>query len=103
MGATGSMAGTDQGTRSGTMASTPNSTVTNIEVIPRQSGSAATGAGTVGGAAVGGATGGSMTSDRVYRVTVRMDDGAIRTITQESTPAFAIGDRVRLADDAIAR
>jgi hypothetical protein len=93
----------DQATQSGVMASTPNSTVTNIEVIPRQSGAA--GAGTVAGAAVGGTgtTGGSMTSDRVYRITLRMDDGTVETITQESTPAFSTGDRVRLSGGAVVR
>lgn len=96
-------AGADQASQSGAMAGTPNSTVTNIEVIPRQSGSAA---GTVAGAAVGGSTGttgGSMTSDRVYRITVRMDDGTTQMITQESTPAFSTGDRIRVADGAIVR
>ena len=100
-------AGTGQATQSGAMAGAPNSTVTNIEVIPRQSG-ADTGAGTVAGAAVGGSTstgttGGSMTSDRVYRITVRMDDGTTQMITQESTPAFSMGDRVRVAGGAIVR
>lgn len=88
--------------QSGAMASTPNSTVTNIEVIPRQGGTAG-GAGTVAGAAVGGSTstGGSMTSDRVYRITLRMDDGTTQMITQESTPAFSAGDRVRVAGGAV--
>lgn len=99
-------AGTDQAGQSDAMAGAPNSTVTNIEVIPRQSGSADTGAGTVAGAAVGssgaaGTTGGSMSSDRVYRITLRMDDGTVRTITQESTPAFSSGDRVQLSGGAI--
>jgi outer membrane lipoprotein SlyB len=95
--------GTDQTSQSGVTTGAPNSTVTNIEVIPRQSGDAATGAGTVAGAAVGGSTGSSATSDRVYRITLRMDDGTERTITQESTPSFSSGDRVRLAGGAIVR
>lgn len=112
-GTAGSMAGgtggtaTDQASQSGAMAGTPNSTVTNIEIIPRQ-GASDTGAGTVAGAAVGGSTstgttGGSMTSDRVYRITVRMDDGTTQMITQESTPAFSTGDRVRVAGGTIVR
>lgn len=98
-----STAATDQASQSGAMASTPNSTVTNIEVIPRQSDAAGTGAGTVAGAAVGGATGTSVTPDRVYRITLRMDDGTVETITQESTPAFRTGDRVRMSGNAIVR
>lgn len=92
-----------QSEQSGAMAGISNSTVSNIELVPRQGGDAATGAGTVAGAAVGGTTGASTSADRVYRITLRMDDGTVRTITQETTPAFTTGDRVRLADDAIVR
>ena len=86
--------------------SAPNSTVTNIEIIPRQSGGAGTGAGNVGGTAVGGAntsgtTGSSMASDRVYRITLRMDNGTVQVITQEATPSFSTGDRVRMTSGAI--
>ena len=81
------------------MAATPNSVVTMIEVVPRSG--AATGAGTMAGAAVGGTAGG--TSDRVYRVTVRMDDGSTRVITQEWAPTFRSGDRVNLTGGEIQR
>ena len=63
------------------------------------------GAGTTGAAAVGGsgATGatGSSSTDRVYRVTLRMDDGSTQVITQESTPDFRSGDRVNLASGVV--
>jgi outer membrane lipoprotein SlyB len=63
------------------------------------------GAGTTGAAAVGGsgATGttGSSSTDRVYRVTLRMDDGSTQVITQEITPDFRSGDRVNLTSGAI--
>jgi outer membrane lipoprotein SlyB len=63
------------------------------------------GAGTTGAAAVGGsgATGttGSSSTDRVYRITLRMDDGSTQVITQESTPDFRSGDRVNLNSGAI--
>lgn len=36
-----------------------------------------------------------------YRVTVRMEDGSYRTVSQASAPAFAIGDRVRIVDGAL--
>jgi outer membrane lipoprotein SlyB len=84
--------------------SSPNSTVVSIEVVPR-SASDATGAGTVAGAAVGssatGATGSSMTSDRVYRITLRMDDGSTQVVTQETTPDFRSGDRVNVTSGVI--
>jgi outer membrane lipoprotein SlyB len=76
----------------------------SIDVMPRQlSGTA--GAGTVAGAAVGGsaagATGSSGAADRVYRVTLRMDDGSTRVVTQETTPDYRAGDRVNLSSGAI--
>lgn len=77
----------------------PNSVVTMIEVVPRQGD--ATGAGTLAGAAVGGTAG--ATSDRVYRVTLRMDDGSTRVVTQEWAPTFRSGDRVNLSGGEIQR
>lgn len=84
------------GTETITTSGTPNSVVTSIDVVPRQ---AAGGAGTVAGAAVGGTTGSA--SDRVYRITLRMDDGTSRIVTQESAPAFKTGDRVRMTDETM--
>jgi outer membrane lipoprotein SlyB len=77
--------------------------VLKIEVIPRQSDAA--GAGTVAGAAVGGsgstgATGSPATP--VHRITLRMDDGSTRVVTQETTPDFREGDRVNLTGGTIA-
>ncbi len=37
----------------------------------------------------------------VYRVTVRMDDGSFRTVSQATAPAFAVGDKVRVVQGAI--
>jgi hypothetical protein len=115
-GSAGTMAGTAAGSQDmsqGTSAagastaasSSPNATVVSIDVMPRQ-GTAATGAGTVAGAAVGGsgsagATGSSMETDRVYRITLRMDDGSTRVVTQETTPDYRAGDRVNLTSGAI--
>jgi outer membrane lipoprotein SlyB len=74
-----------------------------IEAIPR---SAAAGAGGTSGAAVGssgtGATGSSATlTEQVYRVTLRMDDGSTRMVTQETTPSYRSGDRVNLTGGVI--
>ncbi|GAB3401340.1 hypothetical protein GCM10027318_08860 [Massilia agilis] len=74
----------------------------SIDVIPR-SASGATGAGSMAGAAVGGSTGGATGSatDRVYRVTLRMDDGSTRVVTQETTPDYRAGDRINLTSGVI--
>jgi outer membrane lipoprotein SlyB len=75
--------------------------VAAIEVVPRQSASAS-GAGSVGAAAVGGSGGSSASaSDRVYRITLHMDDGSTQVVTQETTPDFRTGDRVSLSGGAI--
>jgi len=51
------------------------------------------GAGVIGAAAAGGSTG--MPTDKVYRITVRMDDGSSQMVVVESQPGYRIGDRVR--------
>lgn len=90
-------AGAQASTAAGT-AAPPNSVVTMIEVVPRTGD--ATGAGTMAGAAVGGTAG---ASDRVYRITLRMDDGSTRVVTQEWAPTFRSGDRVNLSGGEIQR
>jgi outer membrane lipoprotein SlyB len=85
--------------------SSPNATVMAVEVVPRQAGSSS-GAGSAGAAAMGssgtaGSTGSSTASDRVYRITLRMDDGSTQVVTQETTPDFRSGDRVNLAGGMI--
>lgn len=36
-----------------------------------------------------------------YRITVRMDDGSFRTLSQPGTPAVAVGGRVRVVDGTV--
>jgi outer membrane lipoprotein SlyB len=57
----------------------------------------------VGGSASAGssASGSSPAADRVYRITLRMDDGSSRVVTQETTPDFRSGDRVNLTGGTI--
>ena len=98
-GAGGASAAGGSADQSASMASTPNSTVTGIEVVPRLATSQAS-AGPVAGAAVSAAAGG-MSADRVYRITMRLDNGETQTITQETTPTFTTGDRVRLSNGGI--
>jgi outer membrane lipoprotein SlyB len=65
-------------------------------------------AATIAGAAGGGLAGRQMEGNmaaagqgQAYQVTVRMDNGAMQTLTQTTQPSVQIGDRVRLADGAI--
>ncbi len=36
-----------------------------------------------------------------YRLTIRMEDGSYRAVSQATTPAFAVGDKVRVKDAAL--
>lgn len=76
-----------------------------IDPVPRSQTMAVDSAGamppTSGGSGTA-ATGGAG-SDMVYRVTVRLDDGTMKAVTQETTPTYQIGDRVRLASGTIQR
>jgi hypothetical protein len=76
--------------------STPNAVVVAIEAMPRQ------GTGAVGGSGTG-TTGSSMGEDTMYRVTLRMDDGTTKVVTQVAAPTFRMGDRVNMSDGMISR
>ena len=39
----------------------------------------------------------------VYRITVRMDDGSFRTLSQALPPSVAVGEAVRISDGAVVR
>ena len=82
----------------------PNAVVLLIESVPRQSGSSAgaAAAGAVGGSGTAGTTGSSM-EDKSYRITLRMDDGTTRIITQDKAPTFRSGDRVNMMDGMISQ
>lgn len=68
--------------------------IQNIEPLQRQDISA----GTVGAAAVGGT---GMSSDKVYRVSLRMDDGSTQQVVVDSMPNYRKGDRVRYNNGAL--
>jgi hypothetical protein len=97
--ATGQTAQTEQ---AASALRTPNSTVTSIEIVQRQ-GAGATGSGTAGASTAAGAATGTTMGERVYRITLRMDDGSSQVITQEWAPTFSTGDRVRMNSGAIQR
>lgn len=111
-----------------TSSATGYGVVQAIDVVPREQ--AGIGLGTVAGAVVGGvlgnqvgsgtgrkaatvagAVGGGMVghqmekntraADDVYRVSVRMDNGAVQTLVQETSPGVQVGERVRLDNGVI--
>ena len=61
----------------------------------------ATIAGAAGGAYAGNTIEKHVKKHTVYRVTLRMDDGSLRTVSQREAPAYAVGDRVRVANGRI--
>jgi outer membrane lipoprotein SlyB len=59
--------------------------------------------GAAGGAFAGDAIEGQMKKQTAWRVTVRLDDGSVRTLQQSAQPPFAVGDRVRIEGNLIER
>jgi len=57
--------------------------------------------GAVGGAVVGHQVEKSARSTKRYDITVRMEDGTIRTLSQEQAPTWRAGDKVRVVNDAL--
>ena len=64
---------------------------------------AATIAGAAGGAYAGHQVEKSMKKARHYEISVRMEDGSYRTITQQSDSGLMSGDKVKIVDGAIVR
>jgi outer membrane lipoprotein SlyB len=61
----------------------------------------ATIAGAGGGAYAGHQIEKNVKKHPVYRVTLRMEDGSQRTVSQREAPAYAVGDRVRVSNGRI--
>lgn len=57
--------------------------------------------GAAGGALAGNAIEKNVKKHYSYRVTVRMDDGSFRAVSQSSAPAVAVGERVRVSDGTV--
>ncbi|MDC8757358.1 hypothetical protein [Janthinobacterium fluminis] len=78
--------------------------VQSIESIPRAQAGSMDSSGSTSQSGTSGTLGGAGSSaDVAYRVTLRLDDGSSKVITQQSQPAFQIGDRVRVANGIIQR
>ena len=60
-------------------------------------------AGAAGGAFAGNEIEKHVKKHTVYRVTVRLDDGRLVTVSKNAAPAFAVGERVRLNGNALER
>lgn len=63
----------------------------------------ATIAGAVGGGYAGHQIEKKVKTTKHYEITVRMEDGSHRTLTQETAPAFAVGDKVKILDGMLQR
>lgn len=63
----------------------------------------ATIAGAVGGGYAGHQIEKKVKTTKHFEINVRMDDGSLRTMVQETEPAFAIGDKVKIIDGALTR
>ena len=63
----------------------------------------ATIAGAVGGGYAGHQVEKKVKTTKHYEINVRMDDSSHRTMVQETPPAFAIGDKVKIVDGALIR
>lgn len=61
----------------------------------------ATVVGAVGGAVAGHQVEKQVKADTSYQISVRMDDGSVRTIHQATPPAWRIGDRVRVQGERL--
>jgi hypothetical protein len=91
-------AGSDSGYGSGTAAQSMPAmapgygVVQAIDQLQRQD----VGVGVMGAAAAGG-----MPTDKVYRVTVRLDDGRMQMVVLESSPSYKIGDRIRYSNGSV--
>lgn len=57
--------------------------------------------GAAGGAYAGNSIEKNINRQTAYRITVRMDDGAYRTISQSHVPAVAAGDKVKVVNGSV--
>jgi outer membrane lipoprotein SlyB len=57
--------------------------------------------GAVGGAVLGNAVEKNVRTTKRYDITVRMEDGTLRTLSQPQAPTWRPGDKVRVVNDAL--
>lgn len=102
--ASGSTANANAAAASGTTtAHNWSGVVIAVDPILRQD-AAAMGVGMAGAAAAGGTMSNQGSpNDKVYRITMRADDGTTQVVILDSIPTYKSGDRVRYRDGAIQR
>ena len=59
--------------------------------------------GAAGGAFAGNAIEGQVKKHTSWHITVRLEDGSVRTLSQDTQPPFAVGDRVRINGSSLER
>lgn len=100
--------GMASGSKSGTASSNTTAhhwtgVVIAVDPILRQD-AAAMGVGMAGATAAGGTLmNEGSPNDKVYRITMRADDGTTQVVVLDSIPTYKSGDRVRYRDGAILR
>ncbi len=62
---------------------------------------AATVVGAVGGAVAGHQVEKQVRADKLSQITVRLEDGSLRTVDQEGSSRWQVGDRVRLSNGSL--
>ncbi len=85
------------GTTQSSNVATAYGSVQAIDQMQRQDISA----GTIGAAAAGGSIGAP--TDKVYRITVHLDDGSNQMVVVDAMPNYKIGDRVRYSNGTVER
>lgn len=92
-----------QGTGAGAVAGGLLGAVVGNEIGAGRGKSLATVAGAAGGAYAGNEVEKNMKKTTRYRITIRMNDGSVRTITQRTDPGVHAGDSVKVANDSVTR
>jgi outer membrane lipoprotein SlyB len=89
------------GTGAGAVAGGVAGAVIGNQVGSKKTKTAARIIGAVGGAVIGNAVEKNVRTTKRYDITVRMEDGTLRTLSQPQPPTWRAGDKVRVVNDAL--
>jgi outer membrane lipoprotein SlyB len=90
-----------EGTGAGAVAGGVAGAVIGNQVGSKKTKTAARILGAVGGAIVGHQVEKNVRTTKRYDITVRMEDGTLRTVSQAQPPTWRAGDKVRVLNDAL--
>jgi outer membrane lipoprotein SlyB len=90
-----------EGTGAGAVAGGVAGAVIGNQVGSKKTKTAARIIGAVGGAVIGNAVEKNVRTTKRYDISVRMEDGTLRTLSQEQPPTWRAGDKVRVVNDAL--